>query len=74
LISLVAAVLKSHGFKHLKKKCPLLQYELLKTVAKEIECVKSSHVDSDETHEPNEIEAESTSYNPSSDEENHLGW
>ncbi|XP_068475014.1 BTB/POZ and MATH domain-containing protein 4-like [Phaseolus vulgaris] len=68
------AVLKSHGFKHLKKKCPLLQYELLKTVAKEIECVKSSHVDSDETHEPNEIEAESTSYNPSSDEENHLGW
>ncbi|WVZ05537.1 hypothetical protein V8G54_018883 [Vigna mungo] len=66
------AVLKSDGFKHLKEKCPLLQFELLETVAAGIGCVS---VDSDATTpEPNEIEAESTSYYPSSDEENHLGW
>ncbi|XP_014491065.1 BTB/POZ and MATH domain-containing protein 4-like [Vigna radiata var. radiata] len=66
------AVLKSNGFKHLKEKCPHLQLELLETVAAGIGCVS---VDSDATTpEPNEIEAENTSYYPSSDEENHLGW
>lgn len=65
-------MLKSNGFKHLKEKCPHLQLELLETVAAGIGCVS---VDSDATTpEPNEIEAENTSYYPSSDEENHLGW
>jgi len=77
VISLFAAVLKSNGFKYLREKCPLLQVELLKTVAAEIECAKSSSDDFDSyetTPEPIEIEAESTSYNPSSDEENYLDW
>ncbi|XP_027934819.1 BTB/POZ and MATH domain-containing protein 4-like [Vigna unguiculata] len=71
------AVLKSDGFKHIKENCPDLIFELLKTVAAGIGRVKSSYGDDDSdasTPEPNEIEAESTSYNPSSDEENHVGW
>jgi len=77
VISLIAAVLKSDGFKHIKENCPDLIFELLKTVAAGIGRVKSSYGDDDSdasTPEPNEIEAESTSYNPSSDEENHVGW
>ncbi|CAJ1919790.1 unnamed protein product [Sphenostylis stenocarpa] len=67
------AVMKSDGFKHLKETCPVLQFELLKSVAAIVERAKpSGSVDTDETPMPNEIDAETSSYNPSSDEEDDI--